>query len=84
MVHLDDLLLRRVRAGLVLPEGGRDYLPRVRAVCQRELGWSDERWRAEEAAYLELWKRYYGLPPRDRIADWRAAPARASAGGGRG
>ena len=66
-------MLRRVRAGLLLPNGGRDYLPRARAICQRELGWSDARWNAEEEAYLELWNRCYGLPPRERIPDWRAA-----------
>ena len=73
VVHLDDLMLRRVRAGLLLPNGGRDYLPRARTTCQRELGWSDARWHAEEEAYLELWNRCYGLPPRERIPDWRAA-----------
>jgi glycerol-3-phosphate dehydrogenase len=82
VVHLDDLLLRRVRAGLLLPEGGRDYLSRARATCQAELGWSDARWLAEEEAYLERWKRCYGLPPRENIPDWRAAaePVRESAG----
>ena len=44
VVHLDDLLLRRVRVGLWLPGGGVDLLPRVRAIVQPELGWDDERW----------------------------------------
>src|SRR5262245_45352580 len=39
VVHLDDLLLRRVRLGLQAPEGGSALLPRVRAICQMELGW---------------------------------------------
>jgi len=72
VVHLDDLMLRRVRAGLLLPNGGRDHLPRVRAVCQLELGWSDARWEAEEGAYLDLWRRHYSLPPWESIPDWRA------------
>jgi glycerol-3-phosphate dehydrogenase len=81
VVRLDDLMLRRVRVGLLLPDGGRDYLPRVRAICQRELGWSDARWQAEEDAYLDLWKRNYSLPPRASIPDWRAPaqPIRESA-----
>jgi glycerol-3-phosphate dehydrogenase len=72
VVHLDDLLLRRVRLGLLLPEGGASILPRVRAICQAELGWGDARWEAEEAAYLQRWRAHYGLPARETIPDWRA------------
>ncbi len=71
VVHLDDLLLRRARIGLLLPGGGRAVLPRVRAVCQGELGWSDVRWDAEEAAYLALWRAAHAPEPADD-----AAPAR--------
>lgn len=60
--RLDDLLLRRLRIGLQLQGGGAGILPRVRAICQHELGWSDERWDAEQAAYLALWKTHYSLP----------------------
>jgi glycerol-3-phosphate dehydrogenase len=59
VVHLDDLLLRRLRLGLLLPEGGRDLLPRIRAMLQPELGWDDQRWEREAAAYLQLWKSAY-------------------------
>jgi glycerol-3-phosphate dehydrogenase len=62
VVHLNDLLLRRVRAGLVLPEGGREHLPRVRAICQAELGWDDTRWEQEEGEYLSAWKTHHGTP----------------------
>jgi glycerol-3-phosphate dehydrogenase len=62
-VHkLDDLLLRRTRLGIQLRHGGADHLPRIRAICQQELEWSDQRWTAEEAAYLALWKNHYSLP----------------------
>ena len=44
VVHLDDLLLRRVRLGLLLPGGGEAILPAVRTICQQELGWDDDRW----------------------------------------
>jgi glycerol-3-phosphate dehydrogenase len=63
VVHLDDLLLRRVRLGLQLPDGGRDLFNRVKAVAQPELGWDDARWNAEEAAYRTLWTEAYA-PPR--------------------
>lgn len=62
VAHLDDLLLRRVRLGLLLEQGGQAILPQVRAIAQPELGWSDSRWQAEEAAYLDLWRRAYSLP----------------------
>ncbi|CAM2070626.1 Glycerol-3-phosphate dehydrogenase/oxidase [Sulfidibacter corallicola] len=63
VAHLDDLLLRRTRIGLLLAEGGRDILPRIREIVQIELDWDDARWEKEEAAYLEIWRRHYSLPP---------------------
>jgi glycerol-3-phosphate dehydrogenase len=70
VVHLDDLLLRRVRLGLLLPEGGQAALPRVRAICQPELGWDDATWQAEEDAYLALWRRHYSLPEPAAVPNW--------------
>lgn len=72
VVHLDDLLLRRVRLGLLLPDGGRAHLPAIRALCQAELGWSDERWEQEEETYLVLIRTSYSLPDRSTIPDWRS------------
>ena len=60
--HLDDLLLRRTRLGLQLAGGALAILPRVRAICQQELGWSDARWDEEQARYLALWHRHYSVP----------------------
>jgi glycerol-3-phosphate dehydrogenase len=60
-VHLDDLLLRRVRLGLLAPRGGLDLLPRIRAIVQPELAWGDARWEEEARCYEELWKRAYSL-----------------------
>lgn len=60
--HLDDLLLRRVRLGLLLPEGGAAHLPAIRAICQPELGWDDARWQAEEDRYRALWQASYRVP----------------------
>jgi glycerol-3-phosphate dehydrogenase len=59
VAHLDDLMLRRVRLGLLLREGGASVLPRVRATCQAELSWDDARWEQEEAAYRALWRAHY-------------------------
>ena len=57
VVHLDDLLLRRVRLGLLLPNGGAAHMARIRGLVAPELGWDDSRWDAEEAAYLARWSR---------------------------
>jgi glycerol-3-phosphate dehydrogenase len=59
---LEDLMLRRSRIGIQLRGGGIGILPRIRAICQPELGWSDQRWEAEQAAYLALWNTHYSLP----------------------
>ena len=75
VVHLEDLLLRRVRLGLTLPEGGRAVLSRVRAIAQPELGWSDARWDAEEAAYRALWASDYAPPAREGSPPARVEPS---------
>jgi glycerol-3-phosphate dehydrogenase len=61
VVHLDDLLLRRVRLGFLIPNGGLDQMTRIRALVQPELGWDDARWQAEEASYAALWRAAYSL-----------------------
>lgn len=71
VAHLEDLLLRRARLGLLLPHGGVDHLARIRAIVQAELGWDDTRWATEEANYRELIATAYSLPPADTIPDWR-------------
>jgi glycerol-3-phosphate dehydrogenase len=62
VVHLDDLLLRRVRLGLLLPQGGIPLLEHIRAVVQHELGWDDARWEEEARQYTDLWHASYYLP----------------------
>jgi len=62
VVHLDDLLLRRVRLGLLLPGGGAAHLAHIRSLVTPELGWDDARWAAEEAAYRARWARDHAPP----------------------
>ncbi|NJC98198.1 MAG: FAD-dependent oxidoreductase [Anaerolineales bacterium] len=59
VIHLDDLLMRRVRLGLLVPHGGIDLLPRIRAIVQPELGWDDARWDEETRQYTSLWRSAY-------------------------
>jgi glycerol-3-phosphate dehydrogenase len=72
VVHLDDLLLRRVRLGLLLPQGGKAHLPGIRAICQGELGWDDARWEREEDRYLAVVRTSYSLPDPEAIPDWHS------------
>ncbi len=63
VAHLDDLLLRRVRLGLLLPNGGLEVMDRIRAIAQPELEWDAARWKQEVARYTALWRQCYYLPP---------------------
>jgi glycerol-3-phosphate dehydrogenase len=59
VVHLDDLLARRVRLNINLPEGGVRELENIRKIVQPELGWNDERWDEEAERYRHIWDDYY-------------------------
>ena len=64
VIHLDDLLLRRTRLGLILPQGAMTPLisARLKQICQQELGWDEQKWQQEVERYTDLWQRYYHLP----------------------
>lgn len=64
VIHLDDLLLRRTRLGLILPQGAMTPLisARLKQICQQELGWDEQKWQQEVHRYQDLWQRYYHLP----------------------
>ena len=62
--HLDDLLLRRLRIGLLTPQGGKSYLKRIRKLCKNSLPWKNKRWRKEIKMYLEQWERCYAPLPK--------------------
>jgi glycerol-3-phosphate dehydrogenase len=60
--HLSDLLLRRVRIGILTSEGGKEFLPRIKQLCQKTLKWDDEQWDKEVVLYQEQWKQSYSVP----------------------
>ena len=63
--HLDDLLLRRTRLGLLLPQGAAELLADtspLRAMVTSELGWSDSKWQHECTRYRALIERSYSVP----------------------
>jgi len=61
VVHLDDLLLRRLRLGLTLPDGGHSLLPRIQEELQEVLQWSPEKWEQEIQRYLKIRNENYHL-----------------------
>jgi len=58
VLHLEDLLLRRVRLGMWDPETAAALPPALRPVLRRELGWSYKDWQREREQFhaaLEGW-----------------------------
>jgi len=64
--NLSDLLLRRVRIGLFLPNGGMDLMDEIQARVQPYLSWDDARWTRERKAYEKVWQDAYA-PPGSKI-----------------
>ena len=60
---LDDLLLRRTRLGLLLPDGAAALLPRLEPVVREALGWSAGEWRDQRERYARLIAQCYAVPP---------------------
>jgi len=60
--HLSDLLLRRVRIGLLTPRGGKVYFKRIQELCKPVLPWSRKQWKQEIKMYFHQLKRAYALP----------------------
>ena len=60
--HLDDLLLRRTRLGLLLPDGAATLLPRLEPVAREALGWSAGQWHDECDRYARIIAQCYTVP----------------------
>jgi len=61
VVHLEDLMLRRTRLGLVTPQGGAALLPRIATICREELGWDEARWTREAQDYQAVWQSQHAV-----------------------
>lgn len=61
--HLDDLLLRRTRVGLLLEDAGSQHFEKIRALVQPELGWTDQTWQEELARYQQIYSQAYSPKP---------------------
>jgi glycerol-3-phosphate dehydrogenase len=58
VLHLEDLLLRRVRLGMWNPESAAAIVPALRPILRRELGWTFKDWQREREQFLtalEAW-----------------------------
>ncbi len=66
VVHLDDLLLRRTRLGILLENGAQKLFPELEVICQKELGWSKDKWQKEVLRYQDIWQQHYSLPAQQR------------------
>jgi glycerol-3-phosphate dehydrogenase len=71
--HLDDLLLRRTRLGLLLPGGGAALAPALEPLVRDALGWDTRHWQQE-------WERYRALVARCYAPLQDAAPTTRGAG----
>ena len=60
--HLDDLLLRRTRLGLLIPHGASSVLARLEPVAREALGWSAGEWRDECERYARIVAQCYTVP----------------------
>ena len=73
--HLTDLLLRRVRIGLLTPHFGKAHLGRVKKICRPHLAWNNKRWKNEINQYLTQCRQAHGLPLSMRITFAEQAPS---------
>lgn len=62
VVHLDDLLLRRTRLGLLRRDGGASLAPLLKSLTGEILDWDEARWEQEWRRYAEIRERFYGVP----------------------
>ncbi|MFT5880702.1 MAG: glycerol-3-phosphate dehydrogenase [Moritella sp.] len=80
VVHLDDLLLRRSRMGLLLPAGGKCLFAELKPLCQQTLSWDEEKWQQEVDRYLGIIQAHFSLPSQqhhkqDKLEDNQAHSA---------
>jgi len=71
--HLDDLLLRCFRFGILLSDGGQSLLPKIEPLLKESLGWTEERWSEEARRYPNLCRAAHGFPK-----EWTDAHSRHS------
>jgi len=61
IINLSDLLLRRVRIGLLTPDGGMQFMDRIKDLCSPYLQWDEQTWKKQIENYYDLWISSYKL-----------------------
>lgn len=59
VVHLDDLLLRRSRLGLILKDGGIHLFDQLEKIIAPVLGYNKQTFEEERNRYINIWNQYY-------------------------
>ena len=59
---LDDLLLRRTRIGLLLPQGGAQFKHQIKNICMLHLAWDEKEWEAQWQRYQSIYAAHYAVP----------------------
>jgi len=62
VLHLDDVMLRRTRLGILLKDGGAEILGPVETLCRDLLGWDDHKWQQEIDRYQQVIAQHYMVP----------------------
>jgi len=62
VLHLDDLMLRRTRLGLLLENGGEEVLDKISQIAKEVCGWTEQRWQSELERYRGIIDKYYTVP----------------------
>jgi len=60
--HLSDLLQRRTRLGLLLPNGGSEILDELGQIVKPVLGWDEQKWNEEVEIYKKEWQKFHRPP----------------------
>jgi len=60
-MHLDDLLMRRVRLGITIPGGGLAIIQQIKEIVTEELHWDETRWQEELINYKQLLGNRYSV-----------------------
>ena len=65
--HLDDLLLRHTRLGLLLPDGAIGVIQKVKELIAPHLSWSEEIWQSELSRYQDIYLKAYNPNPENHL-----------------
>ncbi|HET7728237.1 MAG TPA: glycerol-3-phosphate dehydrogenase/oxidase [Candidatus Limnocylindrales bacterium] len=76
-LSLDDVLSRRLRLAMELPDRGAAIAARAAEIAGSRLGWDAARREAEVARYLEVARREYDVPPPEGGEAGRSRPVPA-------